>query len=104
MPVTLLRLLTLFAFVVMPFGMAHGPAEAHAMPAAVDEHCGDHPDGQMPPTGDVAQCMLMCAALPAGDQLNVSPPIVPAPPPVKALNSAIHGIILEIATPPPRHG
>lgn len=100
---TLLRVLTLIALVLMPLTMTAAPAEAHAMPAmAMGEHCGDHP--QAPPMKDMAQCMLMCAALPVADQFAVSPPVLPAPPPVLALISEIHGIILEIATPPPRHG
>ena len=98
----LLRVLTLLALVLMPFAMTAAPAAAHAMPAMADGHCDDQhpPDG--PQRSDMAQCMLMCAALPAAEVPALSSPTVPKAPPRVALADPIHGIILEIATPPPR--
>ena len=96
-----IRLLTLVAFVLMPFTMT--PAGAHVMPQAMAEgHCGDHPDGQPAPATDMAQCLMMCAALPAAEPLAVYAPDVPKAPVQLTLIRPIHGIILDIATPPPR--
>ena len=103
MGAALLRLLTLFALVLMPITMTAAPAEAHAMTAmSAADHCGDQQQPQTPPMKDLAQCMLMCAALPAAEALTVSPPDVPWAPRRSALVKPIQGIILEIATPPPR--
>lgn len=99
----LFRLFALVALVLMPFTMAGAPAKAHATPAVADGHCGEHPAAPAGPAIDMAQCMLMCAALPAAEQIAMSPPALPAPPPVLGLSSKNNGIILEIATPPPRH-
>jgi hypothetical protein len=97
----LFRMLTLVAFVLMPFTMA--PAEAHAMPAAMTEgHCGEHPDAPAAPATDMAQCLLMCAALPAAEPVVISSPAELPAPREAAFPKPIHGIILEIATPPPR--
>ena len=98
-----LRFLALIALVLMPFTMVAAPAEAHAMPQAMAEgHCGDHPDQQPAPATDMAQCMLMCAALPAAEPLAVYEPDLPKAPLQLARIKPIHGIILDIATPPPR--
>lgn len=95
------RLLTLFAFVLMPFTMA--PAEAHAMPQGIAEgHCDDRQQPELPKQVNMAQCMLMCAALPAAEPLTVFAPGLPKTPLQLDLIKPIHGIILEIATPPPR--
>lgn len=100
------RLLALLALVLMPFTMASAPASAHAgQPAMMQssgEHCADHQDSGSLPASDMTQCMLMCAAIPAAEAVPVEgrqllraalrlQPITP-----------IHGIILDIATPPPR--
>ena len=96
----LVRLLTLFAFLLMPFTMA--TAGAHAMPQAMAErHCGDH--GQQPaPATDMTQCLMMCAALPAAASLKIVAPDLPKAPVQFTVFRPIHGIILDIATPPPR--
>lgn len=100
-----LRLLTLAALVLMPFTMAPAPAEAHhgqAMATMAADHCaGQEQDGQEPVT-DMTQCLLMCAALPAVQPSAVEGPALPHGPLRLAAIRPIHGIILEIATPPPR--
>ena len=104
MGVALLRLVTLVALVLMSFTMTAAPAAARATPPAMAEgHCSDHPD-QSPPMGDMAQCLLMCAALPAVHAMQVTPPDGPRAPLALSGVNSIHGIILEIATPPPRLG
>lgn len=101
---TMLRLLTLVAFVLMPFTMGVSRAEAHAMPEAMSavHHGGDHQMPDAPSSMDMAQCMLMCVALPASEAISVSAPTVLRAPRLLALAVPIHGVILEIATPPPR--
>jgi hypothetical protein len=97
------RLLALIALVLMPFTMTAAPAEAHAIPQGLSEqHCSDHQQPASSPALDMAQCMLMCAALPASEPLNISPPDVPRAPRQITLDDPIIGIILDIATPPPR--
>ena len=105
MAATLFRLLTMAALVLMPFTMASAPAEAHHGQSAATmagDHCaGQEQDGQAPAT-DMAQCLLMCAALPAAEPLAVEARGLPRAPLRLAPIRPIHGIILEIATPPPR--
>lgn len=105
MAVTLFRLLTLVALVLMPFTMASAPAEAHhdqTIAAMSADHCADQDQDSPAPAGDMTQCMLMCAALPAGDSLRVVSPGLPRVPLLLAPIRPIQGIILELATPPPR--
>lgn len=66
------------------------------------EHCADHENDGAPPASDMSQCLLMCAALPATEALRVEAPELPTAPLVLSRVVPIHGIILEIATPPPR--
>ena len=100
----MLRLLTLIALVLMPFAMSGSRAEAHVMPEGMSasHHGSDHRMPDSPSPMDMAQCMLMCAALPAAEPLALSPNEVPKAPRRLTLADPIHGIILEIATPPPR--
>jgi hypothetical protein len=100
-----LRLLALFAVMVMPFGMSAAPAEAatqqHSM-AMASEHCPE-PDSVPSPDNALATCSMACAsALPAAELApEVSHPL--ARPSVEpAIVAALAGIELEIATPPPR--
>jgi len=99
-----MRIVVLLAWVLMPFTMAPAPAQAgqDAMPAMGAEHCADHKERGAPPASDMAQCLLMCAALPASEQVRVMPPELPRAPLALSAVLPIHGIILEIATPPPR--
>ena len=102
-----LRMLALMALVLMPFMMASAPAEAHGKhgglrSASGENHCGDQQQPEAPPATDMAQCMLMCAALPAAPPSQVGGRDLPCAPLVLAAVAPIHGIILEIATPPPR--
>ena len=101
---SLLRILSLLALVMMPFTMTAASAKSHAMPAAMAEgHCSEQLGETVPLAVDLTQCMLMCTALPAAETLGVSSPEAPIAPRQVAVASPIHGIILDIATPPPRH-
>lgn len=104
MAATLFRLLTLAALVLMPFTMASAPAEAHhgQSMAMAGDHCDAQEREGQAPVADMTQCMLMCAALPAAEPLAVEAPGLPRAPLRLAPIRPIQGIILEIATPPPR--
>jgi hypothetical protein len=96
-----LRLLVLVSVALMPAGMAS--AAAAAQPAASESsHCSGHEEQDQAPAGDMdAQCMA-CAGLPAGQLAAAQEGFLPKAPRLIALTSKIHGIILEIATPPPK--
>ena len=99
------KLLVLFAVLLMPLGMsAPAAAQAHrGHPAAMGmQHCPEQSPVEKGKLG-ATECMMACSgALPA-----VYPQLIAseAPPKMAAQPSAIrtlHGIELEIATPPPR--
>lgn len=100
------RLLAILAILTMPFGMAAAPAAAadeHHSAAMPMEHCPDGQDRQRDPGGSFAECAMPCsAALPAA---NLSPAVaitLPRAPAEPAFQIALSGILLEIATPPPK--
>lgn len=101
-----LRLLTLIALVLMPFGMSAAPAASvdHQGMAMPVQHCPEPPSKPLS-TGLVAQCSMACAsALPAAElePLASQPaqPLVLRP----SAQRALPAIALEIDTPPPRAG
>lgn len=100
------RLLALIALLLMPFGMAAAPAvvaaQHHSPAAMATEHCPDQPsDADV--DGGVSDCAMPCsAALPAVDLSPVDSLAVARPPADPALQTALSGIELEIATPPPK--
>lgn len=102
----LLSLVALVAMMLMPAGMALAPAAAHAATVAgppADGHCDrqDEETGKAPATVD---CKATCGALTAAPARVSEPPPLPPPPPAIGPARRIAGIILDIATPPPRHG
>lgn len=106
MTAALLRLLTLLALVVMPIGMATAPAAASPVPAShhmMGGHCDEQPDQDQAPASKM-DCAAMCTALPATDSAAPTPVLKPKAPRTIAVATRFHGIILEIATPPPRQG
>ena len=102
------RLLVLLAVLLMPLGMQPAAASAtaahdHAMIAGTPMgHCPEQSNGHQHNDG-LATCSMVCAStLPAQDwardeALSRDHQLV-APVPAQTL----HGILLEIATPPPR--
>ena len=102
------RLLVLLAVLLMPVGMQSAAASAshtdhHAMmTGAPMGHCPEQSNGHQHNDG-LATCSMVCAStLPAqelakGDTLLRDHQLV-APVPAQTL----HGILLEIATPPPK--
>lgn len=100
------RLLTLLALVLMPIGMTSAPAAASPMPASHDTmagHCEDQPGEDQAPTSNM-DCAAMCTALPATNAAAATPALKPKTPRTIAVATPFDGIILEIATPPPRIG
>ena len=100
----LTRLLTLIALVLMPLGMTGAPAAASPMPAhalASANHC-DQQGGHDQAPAPKMDCMAMCTALPATDSPAPSLVLKPRAPRTIAVANPFDGIILEIATPPPK--
>jgi len=109
MTAALLRLITLLALVLMPFGMASAPAMAQLMPAnhamGQSGHCGKQTDQDKAPSHPSQQIhCAMCAALPASDPPTPIAELRPTAPRIIASVSPFNGIELEIATPPPKRG
>lgn len=111
----MIRLLTLLAVTMLPLGMARASApqpmaDHHAMAGMgtmspghcdeMDQPASPHDDHKLP-----GECAMACAsalpALPVATSVFVS--LRPSPAPlVAAILTTLHGLILEIATPPPR--
>jgi len=107
MTAALLRMITLLALVLMPFGMASTPAVAQSMPAnhamAQSAHCDEQSDQNKAPSHSSQQMhCAMCAALPASEPPTPVAGLRPTTPRVIATVSPFNGIELEIATPPPK--
>ena len=102
----MLRMLALIALVIMPFGMTAAPAQAqpvhHAMAMAGNGHCDEQQDQHRAPTRNQTDCAAACTALPAPAEPILARPLKPKAPRAVALVAPFHGIVLEIATPPPR--
>lgn len=99
MPRQILRILAFVAVLLMPAGMA---APAFAQPASVEaEHCGDHEQPVEDSTKAHVDCMA-CSALPVLQTAAPATALLPRAPRLIASAQPISGIILEIATPPPK--
>ena len=98
----LFRLLALVALMLMPAGMAGAQAFAQPASAGVNaDHCDEHGVPDSAPGKAPAHC-TGCAALP---ELEPPPAIGELPPESKRFIARVEpfpGIILEIATPPPK--
>lgn len=99
-----MKLLLLLAVLMLPLGMA-GPAAANdrVPPAAMAMHhdAGHHSSGHA--KGVMAECTMACsAALPAAElrPLEIRPVTLAPEKPAPA--TKLTGILLEMATPPPR--
>jgi hypothetical protein len=100
----LLRVLTILAVLVMPFGMVTPAAAAHHQSAASAmplQHCPD--EQQRSDAPGIAQCTMACAAaLPAPGSFGTGGPKIVCAPEPPAPPHALHGIQEDIATPPPK--
>jgi hypothetical protein len=101
----LVRLLTLVALLFMPFGMAVAPAVAQAAPAEHATmpmgHCEQQPGQDKAPVSKM-DCAAMCTALPAAYGAALAPAMKPKAQRRISLVTPFTGVVLEIATPPPR--
>ena len=98
------KLLTLIAVLLMPFGMV-APASAtphHAMASMSMEHCPDQSPGQKGKLG-FTECTMACAgALPAADRSPQDERRVDVGLALALPVHQLHGIHVDIATPPPK--
>lgn len=105
MPSMVLRLLTLLALVLMPFGMgAADAAPARDAPAAsAAQHCDGHGSQPTDQSRDAAMdCAVSCSMLAVAqaelDELPVDHPILTTP----RLAERAVGLHPDTATPPPK--
>ncbi|WP_310468177.1 hypothetical protein [Sphingomonas sp.] len=105
MQALVIKLLTLIALAMMPFGMA-APAAAqpagHHAAAAADVHCPDPAgdrDSQAPKSNE---CAMTCAAIVAPEFVASPAPALNPPPAVRPLAQRGSGLHPEAATPPPK--
>ena len=105
MPVVILRLMTLLALALMPFGMSAGsaaPGHHHAPGATAAGHCNEskRPDNQSP--ANAADCAISCSMLLSAQASVEDPaplvPLLPAWPPAYRQT----GLHPDTATPPPK--
>jgi hypothetical protein len=99
-----LRLLTLAALAMMPFGMAASASPAHHSAAAASAaHCDEQPGEPAQDTRDPAGCtagcsMFMAAPVTAGEGLaGISEPAL------LPIATSSPSLPPETATPPPKH-
>ena len=105
MPSMVLRLLTLFALVLMPLGMGTADAmPAHHAPAvATDQHCDGHGGQPAEQSRDKSMdCAISCSIL-AISEVEVEGPSVARPiPTARPLAELDAGLHPDTATPPPK--
>jgi hypothetical protein len=98
------RLVVLLAVLLMPFGMEPSAATGHegAMMGMTMEHCPDQSMRQQHSDG-LATCSMACSsALPAQELVRDEGPVRIPQLVLPSRGHALHGILPEIATPPPR--
>lgn len=101
----IVRLIALVSVMLLPFGMAAAPAEAHQQHSTMTmstQHCADA--GSEPEAkGPLADCTMPCAtALPAFDLGPIGSESFSRSNDRPAAPLSLAGIDREIATPPPR--
>jgi hypothetical protein len=100
-----LRLLALISVLLMPFGMSAAPASPatghHAASMPMD-HCDGEP-AQSEDRGGIADCAMPCsAALPAADLQPAALERIVRNSTEPLVERMLAGVLMEIATPPPR--
>ena len=96
-----LRLLALFALMLMPLSMGSAPATAQPVATAPAGHCDEQPQPEKAPAGPQVHCTA-CAALPAIDAPAPVAGMAPEMPVMIELAGSLAGIEPDIATPPPK--
>lgn len=102
-----LRVLTMLAVVLMPFGMLRGAsaeATAHRVAMTMSAgHCAGMPTREKKaPNAPCCNCMVACAAIHSKDACLEHVALAPMAAQVAAITPAIHGLHPQAATPPPR--
>lgn len=108
MRTALSRLVLLLAALAMPLGMASAAASAPAsdhramITAKEPGHCSDRPDKQQHHDGRMTCSMACASALPAALPVQDSAAVPHDPLVAPVATRSLHGILPEIATPPPK--
>jgi hypothetical protein len=98
-----MRLLILFAVLVMPLAMVNGgPAMASSISQEPAGHCEQMPEHKKDQPDRLADCAVACAAIPSQRYDIQRQTFGPSEPRVAALTEILHGLDPEAATPPPR--
>ena len=100
MPAAFLRLVTLIALALMPFGMTNAPAMAASVSGSASGHCDEHQGPADAPAKMDMHCAT-CAALPAVAAAEVAE-LRPQGPILISAARALSDTQPEIATPPPK--
>ena len=96
-----LRLLALFALLLMPLSMGSAPASAQPAASAPAGHCDDHQQPAEAPADPQMHCTA-CSALPATEAPAPVVELPPETPMLIALAGFLAGIEPDTATPPPK--
>ena len=106
MALAVLRLLTLAALMLMPFGIGAAPAMAQrvsaAQAAASVDHCDKQSDENSAPAPKQTDCAVMCIAISNAADPTPPPLLQPVSPRSIALAILFVGVEPDIATPPPK--
>ena len=106
MALTVLRLLTLVALMLMPFGMGAAPAMAQQVSTAQAttsmDHCDKQSDENGAPAPQQTDCAVMCIAISSAANPTPPPLLQPVAPRSIALATLFVGVEPDIATPPPK--
>src|SRR5688572_20627404 len=106
MPAAILRLLTLAALVLMPFGMsaAASAAPIHHAPAAVSAgHCDERGEPAGQSRDQATDCAVSCSMLALAEARIQEPVQAPPIAPARPLLERGTGLHPDTATPPPKH-
>lgn len=106
MALAVVRLLTLVALMLMPFGMGATSATAHQMSTdqaiASMDHCDKQSDENKAPALKQTDCAVMCIAISGARSPSPSPLLKPAAPLSVDPTTLVVGVEPDIATPPPK--
>jgi len=105
MPALILRLMTLLALALMPFGMGAASAAPvhHAPAAATAQHCDEHGGQPAKASPDQAlDCAMACSMLVAAEARVEEPAPLIRLPAAGLLIERSAGLHPETATPPPK--
>ena len=106
MALAVLRLLTLVALMLMPFGMGAAPAIARQVSAtqatASMDHCDEQSDENSAPAPKQTDCAVMCIAISSAANPTSRPLHQPVALRSIALATLFVGVEPDIATPPPK--